>query len=156
MDRVAKVPHLSYCHTLIPRAPILHSPILHVVTPTDIDECTEGTHDCDVNALCMNTPGSFECMCLAGFTGDGRTCEGTYMCIPVLYSAILPFCHTAILPYCHTAIPTDIDECALDLDNCSPNANCTNTVGSFTCQCLPGFTGDGVECEGQGVPCSLA
>ena len=40
----------------------------------------------------------------------------------------------------------DIDECALNLDNCHPQARCTNTVGSFTCSCNGGFTGPGVSC----------
>ena len=26
---------------------------------------------------------------------------------------------------------------------------CINTIGSFECMCLPGFTGDGVTCVGQ-------
>ena len=46
-----------------------------------------------------------------------------------------------------SALP-DIDECSLDLDDCSDNAVCTNTEGSFECMCLPGFTGDGVNCTG--------
>jgi len=29
----------------------------------------------------------------------------------------------------------DIDECALDLHNCHPNATCINKRGSFECQC---------------------
>ena len=41
---------------------------------TDINECD--TNPCDVNAMCQNTPGSFTCTCLAGFTGDGFTCVG--------------------------------------------------------------------------------
>jgi hypothetical protein len=44
-------------------------------TCADIDECAEGTDDCDANAVCTNTPGGFECTCAApAFTGDGRTC----------------------------------------------------------------------------------
>ena len=43
----------------------------------------------------------------------------------------------------------DIDECVTGRHNCSENANCTNTNGSFTCQCKEGYTGDGVECEGM-------
>ena len=30
---------------------------------------------------------------------------------------------------------TDVDECALETDNCHANANCTHTDGSFECAC---------------------
>ena len=42
----------------------------------DLDECTTHTHNCDVNADCINTVGSYSCKCNAGYTGDGRTCSG--------------------------------------------------------------------------------
>ena len=45
---------------------------------TDLDECAIGLNYCDVNAICYNSPGSFQCRCGAGFTGDGRTCTRTY------------------------------------------------------------------------------
>ena len=43
----------------------------------------------------------------------------------------------------------DIDECTEDLDDCSVNADCTNTIGSFVCTCLSGYTGDGRTCTGK-------
>ena len=43
----------------------------------------------------------------------------------------------------------DIDECSLNIDNCHSNATCTNTPGSFTCTCNPGYFGDGVTCRGM-------
>ena len=43
----------------------------------DVDECVEGLDDCDVNALCTDTVGSFTCDCLDGFVGNGITCAGT-------------------------------------------------------------------------------
>ena len=42
----------------------------------DIDECTEDKDDCDANAHCNNTVGSFECTCNDGYSGAGVTCEG--------------------------------------------------------------------------------
>jgi hypothetical protein len=43
----------------------------------------------------------------------------------------------------------DIGECVSGSNNCHDYANCTNTVGSYTCECKEGFTGNGVDCEGR-------
>ena len=42
----------------------------------DINECLEGTDNCDANAVCQNNDGSFACACRNGYTGDGRFCFG--------------------------------------------------------------------------------
>ena len=42
----------------------------------DLDECTTGSHSCDVNSVCQNTVGSYKCSCNAGYTGDGKPCNG--------------------------------------------------------------------------------
>ena len=47
---------------------------------TDINECTSEMDDCDVNADCVNLPGSYLCTCRDGFTGDGSTCTGKPLC----------------------------------------------------------------------------
>ena len=43
----------------------------------------------------------------------------------------------------------DIDECS-DTSHppCHPNATCTNTNGSYVCDCRPGFYGSGFNCTG--------
>ncbi len=41
----------------------------------------------------------------------------------------------------------DIDECAESLSDCSENATCVNELGSSSCQCHPGWVGDGQSCE---------
>ena len=43
---------------------------------TDIHECNRGLDDCNMNATCVNTVGSYDCMCNTGFTGNGFTCTG--------------------------------------------------------------------------------
>ncbi|KAM7433982.1 hypothetical protein ABFA07_015866 [Porites harrisoni] len=39
---------------------------------------------------------------------------------------------------------TDLNECLSS--PCDANAVCQNTIGSFTCTCKPGFTGNGLSC----------
>ena len=52
----------------------LHSKFNLQLPLIDDDECKNGLHDCDLNARCTNTDGSFECTCNDGFHGDGKTC----------------------------------------------------------------------------------
>jgi hypothetical protein len=40
----------------------------------DEDECALGTAGCDPHAACVNTPGSFACACLPGWSGTGAAC----------------------------------------------------------------------------------
>ena len=41
----------------------------------------------------------------------------------------------------------DIDECSEETYNCHDNATCRNTPGSYRCDCLEGFVGDGsIDC----------
>ena len=42
---------------------------------------------------------------------------------------------------------SDIDECLSS--PCTDHAVCTNTIGSFTCQCVTGFTDVNGQCQGK-------
>ena len=44
----------------------------------DIDECATNTHKCSINEniICLNTEGSFKCICKHGFSGDIHNCIG--------------------------------------------------------------------------------
>ena len=47
-----------------------------LILSSDIDECAEGTHMCDPLAFCIDTEGSYTCICNDGYTGNGETCSG--------------------------------------------------------------------------------
>lgn len=44
---------------------------------------------------------------------------------------------------------TDLNECQTNTHACSNDAICQNLVGSYTCSCNSGFTGDGYTCIGK-------
>lgn len=44
---------------------------------SDIDECATREDSCSANGVCSNVEGSYKCGCKPGYSGDGRTCEGT-------------------------------------------------------------------------------
>ena len=104
----------------------------------DVDECVQNIDGCAENATCSDTEGSYECTCDPGFTGDGFNCTSQSdkaihyeNCFQVEY------------------LSTDVDECSSPYLPCDSNAICTDTIGSFTCHCKPGFTGNGTNCEGD-------
>lgn len=43
----------------------------------------------------------------------------------------------------------DLNECELVPSVCSPDANCTNSPGRYTCSCNPGFYGNGSYCQSK-------
>ena len=47
-----------------------------VCAVSDVNECDANTHNCNNNADCFNTNGSFVCNCSDGFSGNGVFCEG--------------------------------------------------------------------------------
>ena len=43
----------------------------------DIDECKDpDSTGCSDNAECVDTEGSYNCVCVVGFTGNGTSCSG--------------------------------------------------------------------------------
>ena len=80
-----------------------------------MDECLAGEYICDVNAICVNTIGSYSCQCLPPYFGDGGTCSRKHQIIVsyILYKIMLNLQGTACI-YSH-AIQ---DIYALSVCNC--------------------------------------
>ncbi len=125
-------------------------------TCADIDECATNADNCDVNATCANTAGSFTCACNDGYVGDGVTCSVDQDCstgeVTCDTNATCTPQQGGSYCVCNTGFSgdgitcADVNECTTNTDNCDANATCTNTYGSFTCTCNGGFMGNGVNC----------
>ncbi|XP_072042802.1 uncharacterized protein [Amphiura filiformis] len=122
----------------------------------DINECTNGEHNCYDDATCTNTMGSFSCACNRGYIGDGTTCIDVNECTDGEHN-----CHDdatctntmgSFSCACNRgysgdgSICIDVNECTDGEHNCHDNATCTNTIGSFSCECNSGYSGDGTVC----------
>ena len=46
------------------------------INSVDVNECDLGQDNCDADATCANTIGSFTCTCNEGYTGSGVNCNG--------------------------------------------------------------------------------
>lgn len=121
----------------------------------DANECLDGTHNCDTNATCANTIGSFVCACNVGYVGNGTSCADIDECATGMNNCsthatctnnVGGFTCACDGDYSGDGVTCLRDECALSLDNCGANATCNDTAISYTCTCNVGYTGDGVTC----------
>ena len=133
---------------------------------SDINECDTYRPACPVSSSCLNTEGSFRCVCDAGHIIINGSCKlvvpcGTTACPPGSVCVVAgPQMHSCV---CQTGYQPrqgtcqNVDECAQRLHNCIDTAKsqCRDTDGSFTCPCRVGFKMDQVggqcvdldECE---------
>ena len=106
----------------------------------DVDECERGLSMC--NGTCINTIGSYNCFCPVGFAYNSATdtCWGKYTLSLRWYDV-----HCYEFESSSRNI-SDLDECQLELHDCSIDASCTNTHGGYECHCDEGYYGDGRKC----------
>eukprot|EP00117_Sycon_ciliatum_P009339 scpid40216/ scgid1641/ Signal peptide, CUB and EGF-like domain-containing protein 2; Protein You len=94
-------------------------------TCNDIDECAQSDNHCytyfrrDNAPNCINTPGTYNCVCPQGYEVEGIRNETLFQC-------------------------RDIDECSLTPHHCVAYSaqgprRCVNSMGSYTCNCVEGF-----------------
>uniref|UniRef100_A0A452FG20 Nidogen-1 n=1 Tax=Capra hircus TaxID=9925 RepID=A0A452FG20_CAPHI len=130
--------------------------------------CYIGSHGCDANAACRPGPGTqFTCECSIGFRGDGRTCYDIDECSEqpsvcgnhaVCNNHPGTFRCECVEGYRFSEAGTcvadmdlrPINHCETGLHDCDipQRAQCKFMGhGSYTCICLPGFSGDGRACQ---------
>ncbi|XP_039615423.1 fibrillin-2 isoform X1 [Polypterus senegalus] len=134
----------------------------------DINECKVMSNLCK-NGQCINTIGSFRCLCQLGYVMDltGTTCVDMNECLqsPKPCSFICKNIEGSYLCSCpHGYILQDDGKTCRDLDECQTKQHncqflCVNTIGGFTCKCPSGFTQhhtaciDNNECASQPSLC---
>ncbi|XP_070544757.1 low-density lipoprotein receptor-related protein 4-like [Ptychodera flava] len=88
------------------------------------DECESGLADCDENALCIDTPNGYQCLCRAGYTGNGVNCTE--------------------IPVVTTEVPKHHDTCPeAYVLYCLNGGTCLfyDAIDELACECVSGFTG---------------
>ena len=71
----------------------------------------------------------------------GVKCRGLYVC--------MHRCSREIECISHDVLSlTDVNECETGEALCDPNADCTDILTSYSCQCRQGFEGNGLNCTG--------
>jgi hypothetical protein len=115
---------------------------------TDVDECATNKDNCDTNATCTNSPGSFSCACTAGYMGNGVACNDVDECGAAGACADHATCSNAAGTFscaCDAGFTgagtagttcTDVDECASATLNTCGSFQCGNTEGAFDCNGL--------------------
>ncbi|XP_051993585.1 adhesion G protein-coupled receptor E5 isoform X2 [Xyrauchen texanus] len=126
----------------------------------DEDECESFVNLCGDHSHCVNTEGSYYCICHEGFrsrtvnftvtTGeckDVNECESSVCgahstCINTSGSFSCS-CSSGFYKHEKNSNCTDIDECADVADRCGSHAICNNTQGSYSCICHRGYSNYG-------------
>ncbi|GAA6073351.1 signal peptide, CUB and EGF-like domain-containing protein 2 [Tachysurus ichikawai] len=114
----------------------------------DVDQCSEGSDACHIDAICQNTPTSYKCTCKSGFKGDGTQCEDIDECDSEFNGGCVHECNNIPGNYrctCYDGFHLahdghnclDVDECLVNNGGCQHE--CVNTMGSYECRCKHGF-----------------
>ena len=73
----------------------------------------------------------------------GVKCQGLYVCMHRCSRELVKCIPHDVLSL------TDVNECETGEALCDPNADCTDILTSYSCQCRQGFEGNGFNCTGM-------
>ncbi|KAF7284743.1 hypothetical protein GWI33_021612 [Rhynchophorus ferrugineus] len=128
----------------------------YLITGEDINEC-ETISDLCKNGMCINTMGSYRCICNKGYKTDlsGLYCIDINECegknSPCQHNCrntdggFICSCPSGFLLNPDGTTCRDLDECSTGQHLCQQN--CINTQGSYTCSCDKGYNQVGDKCE---------
>uniref|UniRef100_A0A8C4R242 EGF-like domain-containing protein n=1 Tax=Eptatretus burgeri TaxID=7764 RepID=A0A8C4R242_EPTBU len=157
-----------HCLATCPSASCVHMDQDTTTDGSDIDECHVLPEPCE-NGRCINTAGSFHCLCDRGYTTDlaGTVCQDLDECVqspkPCNFlckntkGSFQCSCPRGYIMLEDGKTCKDLDECTSKQHNC--HFLCVNTIGSFICKCPPGFAQhhsaciDNNECVSQPSLC---
>eukprot|EP00106_Octopus_bimaculoides_P000409 XP_014767851.1 PREDICTED: EGF-containing fibulin-like extracellular matrix protein 1 [Octopus bimaculoides] len=120
--------------------------LIHSFQFPDINECEK--NPCSSNGRCLNTQGSYFCVCNRGYQKENNKCVDTNECLwkpsPCPSNAS---CHNSPGSYnCDCQSGYKVDETTkkcVDIDECQNKGicsqRCTNTPGSYVCSCADGY-----------------
>ena len=126
-------------------------PVMDFFSYPDIDECSLGIGYCVNKATCINTAGSYQCICASGYTGiycetNINECHSN----PCLHTST---CIDGINMYTCNCLPgyTGVN-CQINIDECNSNpclnsGTCTDGINEYTCICANGYTGQHCEAD---------
>jgi uncharacterized protein YjbI with pentapeptide repeats len=132
-------------------------------TCKDKDECLTNNGGCGENAQCSNIEGAApECSCKPGFlyNPDGQ-CVPTPECLFIECGAQAS-CVGGVCE-CNSGFAADTNGTCQDINECSDNnggcgdattSTCTNTDGSYQCDCIDGYSLENGICEN--TACALS
>nr|XP_021332536.1 matrilin-4 isoform X14 [Danio rerio] len=126
-----------------------------------MDLCLESDHGCE--HICESSPGSYQCLCLPGYTlnEDGKTCtpidlcaEGKHDCEQICIASPGSFtcdCNTGYTLNDDKKTCKMIDYCSFGNHSC--DHHCVSVLNGFFCRCNEGYTlqEDGKTCQSDNL-----
>jgi hypothetical protein len=105
----------------------------------DVDVCAGGTHGCGAHSACVNGAGlSYECVCDTGYAPDSNG-----SCVDINE------CDAGSSGRRRRDILSSGVESDAPPVGCAPNSICTNTEGSFYCECESMYRDESIDNDGS-------